>query len=104
MARRRPEDTAEWVNLHRHLPLQRRVADDGGGGDSASSQPLVSVLIVHHERPRLLTQAVHSVIAQEYRRVEIVVRYTNPNPTLALAITVANPRPHPSPSSSHNRS
>jgi hypothetical protein len=71
LARRRPEDTTAWVNLHRHLPLQRQVAEQAGG--EASAQPLVSVLIVHHERPRLLTQAVHSVIAQEYRRVEIVV-------------------------------
>ena len=45
------------------------MADDGG----SSHEPLVSVLIVHHERPQLLTQAVQSIIAQEYRKVELIV-------------------------------
>lgn len=65
------EINESWIAFHRHLAW--RSARVGQPTSSVSQQPLVSVAVIHHERPNLLRQAVHGLLAQTYRDVEIVV-------------------------------
>lgn len=68
-----PEDTRKaWLEWFRTVPLAK--------GETAmqrlaarADQPLVSVCMVHHNRPEFLEQALTSLRAQDYRNFEVVL-------------------------------
>jgi len=74
-ARLRPgtkaDATVDFLALHRNLPLQRM--EKAGRGAPPGEEPLVSILIVHRDRTKLLTQAVGSALGQDYRNLEVIV-------------------------------
>jgi len=47
--------------------------DDLTGTDSGESKPLVSICLVHHNRPILLQQAIRSIERQDYAPLEVVL-------------------------------
>ncbi|KAK3247783.1 hypothetical protein CYMTET_42728 [Cymbomonas tetramitiformis] len=63
-----PDGVADWVNLHRHLPLQREPIPE-----ARLEPPFVSVCLVHRNRPKLLQQAVGSIAGQDSHSLELVV-------------------------------
>ncbi|KAK3272746.1 hypothetical protein CYMTET_18968, partial [Cymbomonas tetramitiformis] len=69
----RPGDrtlVGRWMDVHRNLPPSW----PGGSTSSLSEEkPLVSVCIVHHNRPEMLLQAIASLQEQEYKPIEVVV-------------------------------
>eukprot|EP01090_Pellita_catalonica_P000527 TRINITY_DN10363_c0_g1_i2.p1 TRINITY_DN10363_c0_g1~~TRINITY_DN10363_c0_g1_i2.p1 ORF type:complete len:768 (-),score=129.95 TRINITY_DN10363_c0_g1_i2:18-2321(-) len=60
------DNTRAWLNFHQSVgqePVLNILADT----------PLVSVCIVHHDRPGLLTQAVTSIEQQDYENIEVIL-------------------------------
>ena len=67
----------EWVTWLSTVEIDSG-ADEGdrnerSGSAGAESSPLVSVCILHHNRPELLKQAIDSVVVQDYQNFEIVI-------------------------------
>jgi GT2 family glycosyltransferase/glycosyltransferase involved in cell wall biosynthesis len=55
----------DWHAARLRAPVRRELPDEGA--------PLVSVCLVHHDRPALLRQAVDSLRAQDYPNFEVVL-------------------------------
>jgi glycosyltransferase involved in cell wall biosynthesis len=53
-----------WLALHDEAPVARA---------TPAQQPLVSVCLIHHDRPRLVEQALASLHAQDYPHFEVVL-------------------------------
>jgi len=63
---------AAWAGEECVLPAAEEIPQRAGIGDVASS-PLVSVCLAHHNRPRLLAQALRSIDRQDYSPFEVVL-------------------------------
>src|SRR6185437_1646087 len=63
-----------WETMHEQIgpakPAQRRTAARRG---RAAKAPLVSVCLVHYERPRQLARAVEHLLQQTYQSTEIII-------------------------------
>jgi glycosyltransferase involved in cell wall biosynthesis len=68
-----------WRRWHQQLAdggleaALRRSCQSQSSGPGTASGPLVSVCIPHHDRPRYLTQALHSLEQQIFRDFEVIV-------------------------------
>jgi glycosyltransferase involved in cell wall biosynthesis len=62
-----------WIAWHDALPSMPASAATVRGDMRNGSKPLVSVCLVHHDRPRLLRQAIASLEAQDYPNFEIIL-------------------------------
>lgn len=73
-----PEPPKPWnalVSLDRSTErsLGHTVSEDTGPPVDVEQSPLVSVILVHHNRPSTLTVALSSLLAQTYENIEIVI-------------------------------
>jgi len=59
----------DWLALYRQLPVS--VASNGPGVESGL--PLVSVCLVHFNRPRLLARMIESLYLQDYDNFEVIL-------------------------------
>jgi GT2 family glycosyltransferase len=67
-------DRRAWLDYHRRASRRRpHSARSGVRGASCRHRPLVSVCLTHHDRPRLLDQALSSLRDQTYQPFEIVL-------------------------------
>jgi glycosyltransferase involved in cell wall biosynthesis len=62
---------SHWVNFHKSLHGTREISHPLLS--CRNSLPLISVVVVHHERPKKLADAVDSIISQKYPRIELIV-------------------------------
>jgi glycosyltransferase involved in cell wall biosynthesis len=62
---------SQWVNFHESLHGTREISHPLLS--CRNSLPLISVVVVHHERPKKLADAVDSIISQKYPRIELIV-------------------------------
>jgi glycosyltransferase involved in cell wall biosynthesis len=65
----------EWIEWHEDIVAQARETDGVAICSSRQfdSDPKVSVCLVHHDRPKLLLQAVRSIESQDWPHVELIV-------------------------------
>ncbi len=63
-----------WQEVHEQLGAENsRPSPVAGRRRTAAHDPLVSVCLVHYERPRLLTRALNHLFEQSYRNMEIII-------------------------------
>ncbi len=59
------------------LEFSRTIGGASGCGESrakpADEEPLVSIVVVHHDRPQYLMQAIGSIERQSYRNIEVIL-------------------------------
>lgn len=67
------EKRAAWKSYFAGLADAVEKARDRRISRSRKSAPLVSVVLVHHDRPNYLRQAVRSIEAQDYPQIELVL-------------------------------
>lgn len=58
----------EWINWHDEI-----LANYTASSVPMSGRPLVSVCLVHHDRPQYLREAIHSLKQQDYPNFEVVI-------------------------------
>ncbi len=76
-----PNTAQHWERLiksivHMQTPASQRVDDKGVAGGkqrSDAATPMISVCLVHYNRPETLRQAVDSLKAQSYRNYEVIL-------------------------------
>ncbi len=62
---------AAWKEMSNTIGVVPDARKPGGG--EIENEPLVSIVLVHHDRPHYLKQAIASVERQSYRNIEVVL-------------------------------
>jgi glycosyltransferase involved in cell wall biosynthesis len=62
---------ARWTELHKQI--RRRLADVQAATQATAPTPLVTICLVHYERPSLLRRALKGIAAQTYGAIEVVL-------------------------------
>jgi glycosyltransferase involved in cell wall biosynthesis len=72
-SRTEPERLASWSGILRSNASAMRKTVPKGKSKKESPNPLVSVIIVHHDRPQYLLQAISSILEQDYQNFEVIL-------------------------------
>jgi O-antigen biosynthesis protein len=69
------ENTREWVRWHESITVNAADPDAAASesGCAPRETPTISVCVVHFNRPRLLRQALDSVLSQDQQPLEVIV-------------------------------
>ena len=74
---------------------EKVLSEENPRADRPTDQPLVTVVIPHHDRPELLAQCVRSVMLQDHPAVEVVVVDDgSEQPSSLLALDLLEGQPH----------
>jgi glycosyltransferase involved in cell wall biosynthesis/GT2 family glycosyltransferase len=63
----------KWRDFHNEISENRESSSCSILRESKQPLPLISVVIAHYERPKKLQDAVKSILAQDYPRIELIV-------------------------------
>lgn len=63
----------DWLQWHRKVPALKALNAKPDSRETVHEHPLVSVCIVHYNRPRELDRALNSIVSQTYSNLEIFV-------------------------------
>jgi len=67
------EVSARWIRLHQELVESSPKSCPAPVELSNKETPLVTVVLVHHDRPELLKQAIQSIEAQTFQNFEVIL-------------------------------